>query len=145
MTLAPRTWKMIALLAAVFCVAWFACGLLVNAIPTRRTGTPEDIRTGFEITRACCFAPSMAGLFLAYLAFLAGRRGSGRIEAYELVAGLGAALGLALTILGLAVIAEPTRSEPLAVRAAFGGLFVVPGFVLIFVAGLGWRWMRGRR
>ena len=145
MTPTPRTWKTIALLAAVFCVARFACGLLVNALPNRNTGTPEDIRTGFEITRACCFVPSMAGLFLAYLAFLAGRRGSGRIEAYELVAGLGATLGLALTILGLTVIAEPTRSEPLAVRAAFGGLFVLLGLVLMALAGVFWQWMKGDR
>jgi len=145
MNLSKRTWWVIAAVLAVGSVNWLALGLLVNAIPTASTGTLEDIKTSFELTRACCLAPTMAGLLLAYLAFVAGRRGSGRIEAYELIAALGAAASAWLMLTGLAVIAEPTGSETLATRVAFGGLFVLPGLVLLALALTFSYWMRGRR
>jgi len=135
MRLAPRTWKLLGLLLILLSVTWFVLGLLVNANPGSGTGAPADEQVGFEITRGCCFAPAMAGLLLGYLGVAAGRRRA-PVQGFELLAALGAAAGLMMALVGLAVIAEPTGSEPLAVRLAFGGLFVFPGVVIIVLAGI---------
>jgi hypothetical protein len=142
MTLAPRTWKAIALLAALFSVTWLGCGLLAYTFPAAPQ-SPEDAQMEFEVTRGCCFAPSMAGLALAYFAWMAGRRRR-TVDAFEVLSGLGAAFGLMLAIGALSVMVEPTGTEPLQTRVAFGVLVLLPGLLIMGLSGVLWYFTRDR-
>ncbi len=70
-----RTWPGIALVLFLVAVGLGACGLLFAALPTDPTDNLSNSEsTSFWITRGCCLGLAFSLAFLAYVAFLAGRR-----------------------------------------------------------------------
>jgi uncharacterized membrane protein YidH (DUF202 family) len=141
MHLSTDTWKAIALVLLVFAFGWAILGFLLYP-GTKGGPLPGEPDVNFEITRGCFFGPALAVLMLAYLAYHTGRQERGTLPWPQVASALGIAMGLVLAILGLAVVLEPARANPPATRSAFATCLVLPGVILMALAGIFWWWKR---
>lgn len=141
MRLDPRVWFALALVLALAGIGWSVCGFSLDALPSE-IPDPEDF--GFQITRGCFFGPTLSLLLLAYLAFMAGRRDR-KVRWSMLIVALLAALSLTFLIGGLALILGPTAAEERVRDNAMATLScLLPGGILLAVAGVIWFWTRER-
>jgi serine/threonine protein kinase len=132
-----RTWRGIAIALFLIAISWGVCGLVFGAVPTESSEVAGDSdSTTFWITRGCFLGPAFALMFLTYVAFTAGRRKDRTLHCGEVILALGVAMGLLLTLLGIAIMAQPTPAEDDAVFASL--LCILPGLFIIVASGAFW-------
>lgn len=116
------------LLVAISCGV---CGLLFSALTTE---TPES--AVFWITRGCFVGPAFALGFLAYGAFVVGRRREHSARCGELITAFGVAVGLIPVLMGLAFMLQPAPESD---DVLFGAILCfLPGLFVVLAFGLFW-------
>lgn len=144
--LARRTWQGVAAALFLIAVSWGACGLLLGEVPSEPSASvPNPESTDFWVTRGFCLGPAFVLIFLAYLAFMAGRRRDGAVHRHELIAALGMALGLLPTLLGFAIVVQPASSDPQRDRIFASLLCMLPGLFITALSAIFWVWSRARK
>ena len=149
-----QTWRGIALVLFLLAFSTAACGLLFNAIPTEpseNVANPES--TGFWVSRGCCLGPAFMLLFLAYVAFMVGRRKRHALHSSELLTVLGVAVGLLPILLGVALMVQPASLDPEPVvsssnpedRVFSSLLCLLPGFFIVGLSGVFWMFTASKR
>jgi len=141
-----QTWRGIALVLFLLAFSTAACGLLFNAIPTEpseNVANPES--TGFWISRGCCLGPAFMLLFLAYVAFMVGRRKRHALHSSELLTVLGVAAGLLPILLGIALMVQPASLDPEEDRVFSSLLCLLPGFFIVGLSGVFWMFTASKR
>ena len=149
-----QTWRGIALVLFLLAFSTAACGLLFNAIPTEpseNVANPES--TGFWVSRGCCLGPAFVLLFLAYVAFMTGRRQRHALHSSELLTVLGVAVGLLPILLGIALMVQPASLDPEPVvsssnpedRVFSSLLCLLPGFFIVGLSGIFWMFTASKR
>ena len=141
-----QTWRGIALVLFLLAFSTAACGLLFNAIPTEpseNVANPES--TGFWVSRGCCLGPAFMLLFLAYVAFMVGRRKRHALHSSELLTVLGVAAGLLPILLGIALMVQPASLDPEEDRVFSSLLCLLPGFFIVGLSGVFWMFTASKR
>ncbi len=139
MRLSRRAWQAIALSLFLIAVVWGACGLLLYATPSEPSDAlPDPDSVGFQITRGCCLGPALVLAFLAYLTFTVSRRRDPILSWPALFAVLGAALGLMVALVGVAIVVRPAADDTDTTRIAFTALCILPGLSLMGVSAIFW-------
>lgn len=112
------------------------CGLVFGAVPTESEAAGDSGSTTFWITRGCFLGPAFSLMFLTYVAFAASRRKDRTLHCGEVILALGVAMGLLLTLLGIAIMAQPMPAEDDAAVASL--LCILPGLFIVVASGAFW-------